>query len=132
MPAPVESAPGAGIWGGRFSALVPMLQADDLDVTAEWYHRVLGFEVSRRNEDWCRLTRDDVALMFMRNAHLGPPRATATQYLYVADVMGLWAHVGKFCKAEWGPQVMPYGLLEFAVRDPNGYLLSFGQPAPQR
>jgi hypothetical protein len=23
---------------------------------------------------------------------------------------------------------MPYGLTEFAVKDPNGYLLSFGQP----
>jgi hypothetical protein len=22
---------------------------------------------------------------------------------------------------------MPYGMLEFAVKDPNGYLLSFGQ-----
>jgi hypothetical protein len=22
---------------------------------------------------------------------------------------------------------MPYGMLEFAIRDPNGYLLSFGQ-----
>jgi hypothetical protein len=24
---------------------------------------------------------------------------------------------------------MPYGLIEFAVKDPNGYLLSFGQLA---
>jgi len=23
---------------------------------------------------------------------------------------------------------MPYGLIEFAIKDPNGYLLSFGQP----
>ncbi len=28
---------------------------------------------------------------------------------------------------EWGPEEMPYGMLEFAIRDPNGYLLSFGQ-----
>jgi hypothetical protein len=27
-----------------------------------------------------------------------------------------------------GPEEMPYGLTEFAVKDPNGYLLSFGQP----
>jgi hypothetical protein len=30
--------------------------------------------------------------------------------------------------AEWGPEEMDYGLIEFAVKDPNGYLLSFGQP----
>jgi hypothetical protein len=29
---------------------------------------------------------------------------------------------------EWGPERMPYGLIEFAIKDPNGYLLSFGQP----
>jgi hypothetical protein len=29
--------------------------------------------------------------------------------------------------AEWGPEKMPYGMLEVAIRDPNGYLLSFGQ-----
>jgi hypothetical protein len=26
-----------------------------------------------------------------------------------------------------GPERMPYGMLEFAIKDPNGYLLSFGQ-----
>ena len=67
--------------------------------------------------------------MFMHNAHLGAPHATATQYFTIADVPSLWAHVSAFCPAEWGPEVMPYGLMEFAVRDPNGYLLSFGQPA---
>ncbi len=116
--------------GGRFSALVPMLQTDDMARTVEWYSTVLGFQVAAQSEGWCRLARDDVALMFMANVHLGAPHATATQYLYIDDVPGLWAHVARFCTAEWGPQVMPYGLLEFAIRDPNGYLLSFGQPAP--
>jgi len=116
--------------GGRFHALVPMLQARDIAATIEWYGRVLGFEVAARAPDWCRLVRDGAVLMFMQNAHLGAPHATATQYIYVADVMGLWAHVSAFAAAEWGPQVTAYGMLEFAVRDPNGYLISFGQPAP--
>lgn len=107
-----------------------MLQTTDINGTAEWYSRVLSFEIAARSDGWCRLVRDDVALMFMANAHLGAPHATATQYFHIADVMGLWDHVRSFCGAEWGPQVMPYGLLEFAIRDPNGYLLSFGQPAP--
>jgi uncharacterized glyoxalase superfamily protein PhnB len=66
--------------------------------------------------------------MFMRNAHLGPPHATATQYIYVDDVMALWAALRDRVTAEWGPEEMPYGMIEFAVRDPDGYLLSFGQP----
>jgi len=59
---------------------------------------------------------------------LGPPHATATQYIYVDDVYELWRSIKERCTAEWGPQQMPYGLIEFALKDPNGYLLSFGQP----
>ena len=32
--------------------------------------------------------------------------------------------------AEWGPEDMSYGMREFAIKDPDGYLLSFGQPLP--
>ena len=113
----------------RFSALVPMLQCDDIEVAKNWYKFTLGFRcVSRLEQNWCRLERDGAALMFMRNAHLGPPRATATQYIYVDDVIGLWNSIKDRCVAEWGPERMPYGMLEFAIKDPNGYLLSFGQP----
>ena len=112
----------------RFSALVPMLQTKDMRRTRDWYISVLGFAVSgERGEEWCELRRDDVAIMFMNNDHLGPPEATATQYIRVDDVRGLWASIEDRCTAEWGPEEMPYGMLEFAIRDPNGYLLSFGQ-----
>ena len=66
--------------------------------------------------------------MFMRNSHLGLPQATATLYIYVDDVMGLWNLIKDRCVAEWGPEQMPYGRLEFAIKDLNGYMLSFGQP----
>jgi uncharacterized glyoxalase superfamily protein PhnB len=111
-------------------ALVPMLQTNDMTRTRKWYEEVLAFHcVSAQDDDgWCRLERDDVAIMFMRNAHLGSPHATATQYIYVDDVDALWGDIKDKCTAEWGPEKMPYGLTEFAVKDPNGYLLSFGQP----
>jgi hypothetical protein len=41
--------------------------------------------------------------------------------------MRLRASIQDRCTAEWGPEEMPYGMLEFAIRDPDGYLLSFGQ-----
>ncbi len=114
-----------------FSALVPMLQASDLQRTIDWYGAVLGFTCVSHEEGWCRLERDKVALMFMRNAHLGPPQATATQYIQVDDVMGLWNAIRDRVTAEWGPGRMPYGMLEFAIKDPDGYLLSFGEPIRQ-
>lgn len=116
----------------RFQSLVPMLQTLDMDQTVRWYETVLGFhrEGDQANQ-WCRLTRDGVAIMFMTNAHLGPPQATATQYFSVDDADALWQTIKDHCKAEWGPEDMPYGLREFAIRDPNGYLLSFGSPIVQ-
>ena len=109
-------------------SLVPMLQSGDLDRTEAWYAGTLGFRVTGRAEGWLRLERDGAALMFMRNDHLGAPGATATQYVTVDDVDVLWDGVKAGISPEWGPETMPYGMREFAVRDPDGYLLSFGQP----
>lgn len=111
----------------RFNALVPMLQCHDIQATKEWYCTILGFRcVGETEQTWCRLERDGAAIMFMRNSHLGVPQATATQYIYVDDVYRLWDSIKHICKPEWGPQEMPYGMIEVAIKDPNGYLLSFG------
>jgi uncharacterized glyoxalase superfamily protein PhnB len=112
-----------------FRSLTPMLQTFDMQRTIAWYGDVLGFQCARRlGDDWCRLEQGGVSLMFMRNDHLGEPHATATQYIYVDDVTALWTALKDRVAAEWGPEDMPYGMREFAIRDPNGYLLSFGEP----
>ena len=112
----------------KFRKLVPMLQTKDMDRTVAWYQTVLEFERTGKADGWCRLSRDGVSIMFMNDAHLGEPHATATQYFTVDDVDGLWDRVKGHCQAEWGPEDFSYGLREFAVKDPNGYLLSFGSP----
>jgi uncharacterized glyoxalase superfamily protein PhnB len=107
-----------------------MLQTKDMTRTRDWYESILGFRcVSADGDEWCRLARDDIAIMFIRNAHLGSPHATATQYIYVDDVMAVWDSIKDRCSAEWGPEQMSYGMIEFAVKDPNGHLFSFGQRA---
>ncbi len=111
----------------RFRALSPMLQSSDLERTIAWYEKVLGFKcTSRWQGEWCRLEREGVSIMFMKNEHLGAPHATAVQYIYVQDVYSLWSEISGHVKAEWGPEKMPYGMHEFAIKDPDGYLLSFG------
>jgi uncharacterized glyoxalase superfamily protein PhnB len=112
-----------------FKSLVPMLQTLDMAGTKAWYEKVLGFCVSgEQGEEWCRLSREGAEIMFMTNAHFDEAKATAVQCVAVDDVMALWETVKAHCTAEWGPEEMPYGMLEFAIRDPNGYLLSFAQP----
>jgi uncharacterized glyoxalase superfamily protein PhnB len=113
----------------RFQSLVPMLQTQDMDRTVAWYQTVLGFKQTGAKADgWCCLSRDGVSIMFMNNAHLGEPHATETQYFTVDDVDALWDGIKGHCRAEWGPENFSYGLREFAIKDPNGYLLSFGSP----
>jgi catechol 2,3-dioxygenase-like lactoylglutathione lyase family enzyme len=106
-----------------------MLQTSDMDRTIAWYRDVLGFRCVRRMGDgWCHLEQGGVSLMFMQNEHVGAPHATATQYIYVDDLDGLWETLKSRVAAEWGPEVMPYGMREFAIKDPDGYYLSFGEP----
>jgi uncharacterized glyoxalase superfamily protein PhnB len=112
----------------KFRSLSPLLQTGDMERAIRWYESVLGFKcVGREGDDWCRLERGRVMIMFMRNAHLGAPHATATQYIYVENVLGLWDSIKDKVTVEWGPEEMPYGMMEFAIKDPDGYLLSFGQ-----
>ena len=107
--------------------LTPMLQSSDIARTVAWYEATLGFRCTSQQSGWCLLERDDVALMFMVNDHLGAPHATATQYIRVNDVDELWGRLKGSVEPEWGPAEMPYGMYEFAIKDPDGYLLSFGQ-----
>jgi catechol 2,3-dioxygenase-like lactoylglutathione lyase family enzyme len=111
----------------KMKSLTPMLQTADMDRAIDWYKSMLGFELRNRAEDWCVLGRDGIELMFMMNDHLGVPHATATQYIETDDVLGLWARLKGRVEPEWGPEEMDYGMLEFAIKDPDGYLLSFGQ-----
>ncbi len=98
----------------RFRALSPMLQTSDMQRTIDWYQSVLGFRCTGREDGWCRLEREGVSIMFMKNDHFGAPNATAVQYIYVQDVHALWNQISDRVKAEWGPEKMPYGMYEFA------------------
>jgi catechol 2,3-dioxygenase-like lactoylglutathione lyase family enzyme len=111
----------------HFQRLTPMLQVADMRRAVDWYVSVLGFRSTVDEDGWARVERDGVAIMFMRNDHVGSPHATINHYFYVDDVEALWRGIEARVNPEWGPEEMPYGMLEFAIRDPDGYLLSFGQ-----
>lgn len=117
--------------GNQFFDNTPMLRSSNLQRSIDWYESVLGFQCVSRIENWCRLERDGASIMFMINDHHGTPHATGTQYFYVEDAMALWDQIKDRVKAEWGPELMSYGKLEFAIKDPDGYFLSFGQSVRQ-
>jgi catechol 2,3-dioxygenase-like lactoylglutathione lyase family enzyme len=118
----------------EMTGLSPNLKARDIDETIAFYTSVLGFELVSRmdNEEegysWCALTSGSTQIMFNT---LGPaeeePALTGTLYFNPADVRLLWDELKDWMPIEWPLEEMPYGMLEFAIRDCNGYVLVFGQ-----
>ena len=114
-----------------------MLKVGDLQKTIEFYTTTLGFSVENQmsGEDgkpnWCILKWGAAEVMFYSAESLdqppGPPAMTGVLYFNPADVRAVWEHVKDRAEVAWPLQEMPYGMLEFAIKDCNGYLLSFGQ-----
>jgi catechol 2,3-dioxygenase-like lactoylglutathione lyase family enzyme len=123
--------------GPRLTAVVPRLPVADLARTVAFYTRVLGFQVSVLWPDdqptFAILDRDAVSLgFFTLGAYRGPVTiGTADLYLGADDVLGLHAAIKDLVKVEWGPEAYFYGRREFAVRDPDGYLLIFTEPTDE-
>jgi uncharacterized glyoxalase superfamily protein PhnB len=110
-------------------AVTPMLQAKSLEETIAFYTKTLGFTVDRRVGHWCALSWGGARVMFYSGLEHTPdtPAMTGVLYFNPKDVKALWEEVKGKAPVEWELQVMDYGMLEFAIRDCNGYVLSFGQ-----
>jgi catechol 2,3-dioxygenase-like lactoylglutathione lyase family enzyme len=124
-----------------------MLAANDLNETMAFYTERLGFDVigtwghDMSNPTWGQVGRDGFHLMFTwtdptphdhGDGHVHShdpvePALAGSIYFNVDDVDALFADVGpKLDAVEWEPETFEYGMREFAIRDPNGYMLIFG------
>jgi hypothetical protein len=55
----------------------------------------------------------------------------AELYIEVTDSPTLYDSIKSDVPVEWGPEVYTYGRREFALRDPNGYLVIFTEPTEE-
>lgn len=113
--------------------LVPSLLSRDLAATAHFYE-ALGFCVAGGSvsSGWVELRRAAVVLQFYAEPPVGTPDApimSGTLYIHMDSIDALAAEWKQRVAFEWGPEVMDYGMREFAIRDPSGYLLAFAAPA---
>jgi len=116
--------------------LVPALLVRDMKETLAFY-RKLGFELTGCHPNhvsptWAEVTRDSVVLQF----HTEPPHGTPPQpvcsgtfYIFPESVPKLADELKGKVDVAWGPDVMPWGMREFGVQDPNGYFIAFTEPA---
>jgi catechol 2,3-dioxygenase-like lactoylglutathione lyase family enzyme len=118
----------------RLTGVTPRLPVADLGRTVAFYTRVLGFQISVLWPDdrptFVILDRDAVSLGFFTPDALRGAVTIGTADLYIAtdDVLALHSAIKDVVPIEWGPEVYFYGRREFAIRDPDGYLLIFTEP----
>jgi catechol 2,3-dioxygenase-like lactoylglutathione lyase family enzyme len=118
----------------HFTGIIPRLPVANMGQTIAFYVRLLGFRVDvlwpENEPTFCVLVRDDINVgFFTPDTHRGEVTiGSADLYLAVDDVRALHEMLKDRVPIEWGPEVYFYGRREFAIRDPDGYLLIFTEP----
>jgi catechol 2,3-dioxygenase-like lactoylglutathione lyase family enzyme len=115
-----------------------VLLVDDVGDAAYYYSERLGFEVKRYEANpshYAYASRDDCHLHFAcfeaarprPNSEAAPPDMFDV-YVYVDDVRALHEELaGRGAEILLAPTDTAYGMHEFRVRDPAGYVLAFGK-----
>jgi len=107
-----------------------MLPVRNIPASVDFYCKLLGFEVEKRNDEWgwamlrfgeCRLMVDQSIY-----AHPGGFRESIL-YLYPDDVVAYHNQVRKNGLAVPDLEVTFYGMKEFRINDPDGNRLWIGQ-----
>ena len=116
-----------------FNGVTPFLKTNDLARTIRFYVDLLGFVA---DSQWpadhptdCILDNGQVHLAFDTDPQNRYPAPALSGQLWidVDNVLALHARLVGKVPIEWGPEVYGYGRREFAIKDPNGYLLAFSE-----
>ena len=110
----------------------------DVVKSAAYYRDALGFRYDRfwgDPPDFCMLWRDNQCFMLaqVKDAGLIRPVSEAVTavwdaYLWVEGVDEIYAEVkGRGARIKYEPVEKPYGVKEFAVLDPDGHQIAFGE-----
>ncbi len=115
----------------------PYFPVADVASIGDYYRDVLGFQREYAAGDppeFAVYSRNGSPIMFRRVADASLIRPNESQggtwdvFFWVNDVEALYEELtSQGATTVYPPMVQPYGMKEFAVRDPNGYVLGFGQ-----
>lgn len=112
-----------------------MLKSSDVAGTIDWYRRV-GFEIRGVHPEsgaptWCEVARDGVVLQFLagETPWEETPLFTGTLYFHPPSVAAVYDQIKEHIEPVWGPEVREWGARELGLQDPDGYFLTFTEPA---
>lgn len=111
-------------------SVAPLLPANNVAEAMAWYRDVLGFPDAFlfEHEDYAIVKREGVEIHLF-HMDIEPRKSDFMVYVRVTDIQTLYAeYAAKDLIHPDAPlQNKPWGQTEFAILDPNGALLTFGQ-----
>jgi hypothetical protein len=120
----------------RLNSAAPTFLVTDVGKTARWYQQHLGFTVSTfpKNEPFVygSVWRDDAEIMFLRQPDFVKPEIVRPgglwdAYIRMNGVREFYESVRENVPIRMALTKQTYGEWEFEIRDPNGYVLVFGE-----
>jgi len=124
----------------EFQSVAAVFAVSDISATIRWYEEQLGFigDPFPENEPYvfAILRRDDVEIMLQRiqgynkpDLYNSRPGGVWDAYIRVEGVQDLFESVKDEATIVKPLRRQPYGNWEFEMRDLNGYVLVFSEPA---
>jgi catechol 2,3-dioxygenase-like lactoylglutathione lyase family enzyme len=117
--------------------VLPCLLVADMRRTLDFYIDVLGFTQTgydpiESEPIRTEVRRDGVAIILFTEAFRAQhdaPVISGAFYIFPESVDEVAQELRGKVPFEWGPENTEFGIREFAIRDPNGYVLVFAEPA---
>jgi hypothetical protein len=116
---------------GSEARVCAIVKVRSIAETTKWY-AAAGFKVLGVEDDsWAEVGRDGLVLQFVTGATpwSDEPGLTGSFYVHVPDVSTVHADIATRIDAPWGVESRPWGAVEMTLCDPNGYHITFTQPA---
>ena len=111
----------------------PVFVSSDLARTEAFYTEKLGFTLNARHPDWLKLERDAVTLHFSLATDVNPAGNTCHVYIRTRGIDSFYEQCpSEIIHPNGTLRTQDYGMREFAAIDPDGNLLTFGEPTVRR
>ena len=125
----------------QLKTLTPNVMVEDENQTIDFYRDMLGFQVNatvpdRGQFDWASMKRDSVELMFQARSSLSaeipayadlPIGGSLTFFVQMEGLQELYDRLKGNVTVVQDLHTTFYGMREFAIRDCNGYVLTFAE-----
>ena len=112
-------------------SVVPKLPFIDIDKTKDYYLNKLEFKLVNEYPDYLIMQKDDIELHFFSFSSLNPKKSDFMIYLRIDEgIEQFYEYLqadGVVIHPNGKLETKPWNQKEFALIDPNGTLLTFGQ-----